>query len=326
MATYLAVAMAGFAALGLVLTTTPNYGVRLGAFEGSLGAWVSAWGALMFLATVFFDRWWQSAYGLAAGIWHPPQILKAVAFFSIIAGAWLVCLKWQNQSNRENKGSALAFAGCGGLILSLTTVVMLTWIYPNRQHSPFFYKIACGTYPIVLVALATAGKLRWPATVASVIYTGVICSMVWLLPLFPAKPQVAPVYHPLDHLMPPPFPLLLVVPAVTLDVLLRKVKWPAHRARTWFQAIAAGLVFCIIFMGTQWLFAEFLLTDLADNWFFAGGGRHWPFFLKIDSLASVTFWETTEMTLLSALNAAGLAMVAGGLGLWIGAWMTRVRR
>ena len=328
-ATYVAVAVAGFVALGLVLTTRPTCGVRLGRFEAPLGAWVAGWGALMFLVTVFFDRWWQSVYGLAAGIWHPPQILKAIAFFSVIAGAWLLCLRWQNQLSRENAaGGALAFASCGGLMLSLTTVVMLTWIYPNRQHAPAFYRMACGTYPVVLVALATAGKLQWPATVASIIYTVVICSMIWLLPLFPAKPQAAPIYNPLDHLMPPPFPLLLIVPAVALDVLFRKVKWPTHRARTWFQAGVAGLLFLVIFMGTQWLFAEFLLTDLADNWFFAGGGRHWPFFLKIDSLARVTFWETrpNEMNLLSALGAAGLAMLAAGVGLWTGAWMKRVRR
>jgi len=150
--------------------------------------------------------------------------------------------------------------------------------------------------------------------------------MVWVLPLFPAKPQAAPIYNPLNHLMPPPFPLLLVVPAVALDALLRKVKWPTHRARTWLQAGATGLVFLIVFMGTQWLFAEFLLTDLADNWFFAGGGRHWPFFLKIDPLARVAFWETHEMNLANALGALGLAMLAARLGLWMGAWMTRVRR
>ena len=46
------------------------------------------------------------------------------------------------------------------------------------------------------------------------VYTLIFCATVWLLPLFPAKPQVAPIYNPLDHLMPPPFPLLLIVPAL----------------------------------------------------------------------------------------------------------------
>jgi hypothetical protein len=333
-ASYLAVALAGSTALGLVLMTTGSPvartgGVRLGRLYAPLGAWVAAWGALAFPAAFLFDRWWQSAYGLAAGIWHPPQILKAVAFFAVVVGAWLCCLNWQNQPARENPpGGARAFAGSGGLVLALITVVTLMAIYPNRQHAASFYRLACGTYPIVLVALATAGKNPWPATLASVVYAAVICLMVWLLPLFPAKPQVAPIYNPLDHMLPPPFPLLLVVPAAALDALFRKFRWPAQRARPWHQAVAAGLAFFISFIGTQWLFAEFLLTDLADNWFFAGGGRHWPFFLKIEPLARVAFWETRqdELSFASALAAAGLAMLAARVGLWMGAWMMRVRR
>ena len=93
-ATYLAVALAGFTALALVANRTPAArvgGVRFGKFYAPLGAWLAAWGALAFPVTVLFDRWWQSAYGLTAGIWHPPQILKAVAFFAVVIAVrvWL---------------------------------------------------------------------------------------------------------------------------------------------------------------------------------------------------------------------------------------------
>jgi hypothetical protein len=331
-ATYLAVALAGFTALALAANRSPVArvgGVRLGRFYAPLGAWLAAWGALAFPVTVLFDRWWQSAYGLTAGIWHPPQILKAVAFFAVALGAWLLCLNRQNRTAPENTtAGAAAFSISGGLVLALMTTVTLTAIYPNRQHSASFYKLACGIYPVVLVALATAGKLRWPATIAALVYTAVICLMVWLLPVFPAEPRAAPVYNRLDHLMPPPFPLLLIAPAVALDGLLRKLSWPARRSRPWLQAVVAGLAFFIIFIGTQWLFAEFLLTDLADNRFFAGGGRHWPFFLKIDPLARVEFWETRqdEMGLTSACAAGGLAVLSACAGVWVGAWMARLRR
>ena len=303
--------------------------MRLAQFHAPLGVWVTVWGALAFAAAVLFDRWWQSAYGLAAGIWHPPQIVKAIAFFAVVTGAWLLCLKWQNQPARQTTpGGAAAFAVGGGCLLALITVMTLTSIYPNRQHSAPFYYLACATYPIVLVALATAGKFRCTATFASVLYTGLFCAMVWLLPLFPAKPQVAPIYNLLDHLMPPPFPLLLVVPAMGLDALLRFFPWPAHRAKAWLQAGAAGLVFFVLFMAIQWMFADFLLGNLADHWFFAGGGRHWPFFLKIDPLARVTFWETRQdaMTFTRSITATGLAMLAARTGLGAGAWMARLRR
>jgi len=356
-ATYLAVALAGVLALALVwITTRTTAGressVRLGRLHAPLGVWMTVWGAFAFAAAVLFDRWWQSAYGLGAGIWHPPQILKAVAFFGVITGVWLFCLSGQNSeglmegelmvdsakrsapinhqlaNHQPRVGFAVAFAGGGGLVMALITVMTLISIYPNRQHSAWFYKVACSTYPIVLVALARAGRLRFPAVVASFVYTAIVCLMVWLLPLFPAKPQVPPIYNPLDHLMPPPFPLLLILPALGLDALFRNWPWPAHRFQEWSKAGLAGLAFFIIFIATQWVFAEFLLTHLSDNWFFAGGGGHWPFFLRIDPLARQVFWETRqdEMNFTNTVFAAGLAMLSARLGLWIGAWMKRLQR
>src|SRR6185295_1962313 len=96
------------------------------------------------------------------------------------------------------------------------------------------------------------------------------------------------------HLLPPPFPVLLIVPALVIDLLLSRFPWPSHRGRSWFLAGAAGISFFIFFLGAQWAFAEFLLSDLADNRFFAGGGRHWPFFLKIDPVARVEFWGARQ--------------------------------
>ena len=333
-ANYLAVALGGLTALGLVFTTSRagaarDCGVRFGGLHAPLAAWIVVWGAVAFATAVLFDRWWQSAYGLAAGIWHPPQIFKAVAFLALVMGVWLFGLSRQNQAAHGNSpGAALVFVAGGGLMLALITVFTLTAIYPNRQHSAAFYKIACGTYPLVLVALATAGKLRWSATTASMFYMGVLGGTVWVLPLFPARPQVAPIYNPLDHLMPPPFPLLLIFPAMGLDRVLRHFSWPAGRAQPWLQSVAAGLVFFLLFFMTQWVFAEFLLSDSADNWFFSGGGKHWPFFLKISPSARTVFWESRpdEMNLANVLITAGLAMFSARLGLWLGAWMTRVRR
>lgn len=321
-ATYASVALAGLATLVLLFLSSEATGVRLGPVSAPLGGWMALWGSVVFPVAFFFDRWWQANYGLAAGIWHPPQILKAVAFFSIVMGAWMVCLKFQNQNVR---GGGMAFAASGGLVLAMISVVTLTGIYPNRQHSGAFYQIACASYPLVLTAIASAGKLPWSATLASALYMVLFCAMMWLLPLFPARPQVPPIYNSLDHMLPPPFPLLLILPAAAMDALLRRVSWRASR---WLQALAVGVAFFVVFAAVQWIFAEFLLTNAADNRFFAGGGRHWPFFLKIDPLARVQFWNTaqTELNLSSAAFAIGLAIAASRCGLAIGEWMKRVQR
>src|ERR1051325_8824387 len=89
-ATYAAVALAGLAALMIPFRTTREAGVRLGPCSAPVGAWLALWGTMLFPAAFVFDRWWQFNYGLAAGIWHPPQILKAAAFFAIVVGAWLL--------------------------------------------------------------------------------------------------------------------------------------------------------------------------------------------------------------------------------------------
>src|SRR5262245_18813382 len=89
-ATYVAVALAAFAsAVELARATRAGVaGVAVARLRAPLGAWLALWGALGFVTATFFDRWWQTGYGLAAGIWHPPQLLKAVAFFAVAFGAW----------------------------------------------------------------------------------------------------------------------------------------------------------------------------------------------------------------------------------------------
>ena len=319
-ATYAAMLLAAGAALGLLGRAE---GVRVGKWRAPLGAWVALWGAGAFVAAFFFDRWWQAGYGLAAGLWHPPQLLKAAAFFAVLAGAWLAAAGAQ-----ERRGGALAFAVAGGWLLALLGVVTLAGNFANRQHAATFYQVACGTYPIVLAACARAGRLRWPATTAALAATLLGGAMVWLLPLIPGTPLVAPIYNARDHLLAPPFPLLLVAPALALDALLRVFPGRAGRSAEWSRAVEGGLAFFVVFLAVQWPFAQFLLSPAAEHWCFAGGGKEWPFFLKIDPSARAAFWPAPgdELTLANALRAAGLAVLATRLGLWMGAWMQRLRR
>ena len=124
--------------------------------------------------------------------------------------------------------------------------------------------------------------------------------MVWILPLFPAQPKLAPIYNPVDHMVPPAFPLLLVLPAFGIDLLMRRARRSLrpfrHREQSeaadsmatsrrapwrndWFLAAGLAVVFLAIFVPAQWFFSIFLLSDAADNWFFARSG-HWPYFVR----------------------------------------------
>ena len=67
--------------------------------------------------------------------------------------------------------------------------------------------------PLILVATSRPSRLRWPATTTATIYMGIVLALMWTLQLFPATARLAPIYNPVTHMVPPPFPLLLIVPA-----------------------------------------------------------------------------------------------------------------
>jgi hypothetical protein len=323
-ANYAAVAVACAAALRMAqVATREGSGVALGPVRAPLGAWLTLWGGLALVAALLFDRWWQASYGLAAGIWHPPQIAKALAYFALVAGAWVYTLGRQH----DVRGELAAALACGAVLL-LIGVVTLPQSFANRQHSGAFYVLMCSVYPLVLAAQAVAGRLRLPATSAALAYLALCAAAVWLLPLIPGSPQAGPVYNPRDHLLPPPFPLLLVVPALAVDALLNLLPGRARRGERWMQAVEAGLAFAALFVVAQWVFAAFLLSPSADGWLFAGGGRHWPFFLRIDASMRTAFWHplAPELGPASSALAAALAVASARAGLWLGAGLRAVQR
>jgi len=202
------------------------------------------------------------------------------------------------------------------LVLSMSNL-------PNKQHTAFFFLISVAIYPAILIGIGHAQSIRWGATCTALAYTLFVCAMVWLLPLFPARPLTPPIHNPLDHMMPPQFPLLLIVPALLMDIF----KLWADRRTLPLRPLMQGIGFVVAFLPAQWFFAQFLLSSKADNWFFAGGGRHWPYFLKIDQ-ARVMFWSTDrdplnfEAVLISVL----LAIASAWVGFGIAKFLSQLRR
>jgi hypothetical protein len=320
-ANYAAIFLAALAGIFVTVerTRAREPAVALAGVRAPFGVWLALWGAVAYLTAVLADQWWQAGYGQAAGIWHPPQLLKALAFLSVLGGSWL------HLANRqERRGGTMAFAIAGGVLLALISVVTLPGNFANRQHGAVFYQVACGTYPLVLAASAVAGRGRFPATRAALAYTVLIGVTVWLLPLIPGRPLAGPVFNPREFLLPPPFPLLIVVPALGFDLLLRV--FPS-RSGDRGRAVELALVFFFLFVAAQWNFAGFLLSPAADHWFFAGGGKHWPPVQAISAEARTSFWPAPghEFTAANAALAAGLALVSAQAGLWLGAWMKRLR-
>jgi len=347
----LAAVLAGLGCGWLVLTTTfagtssvaaRQASVRVWGFRAPLGAWVCIWGTLVMLTSAPFDDWWHRAYGLDVKILSPPHAVLALGMISLQFGALLLALAAHNRSaSGDARVTGLLYAFAAGLITTvIATLVIEHAGFPNHMHSSRFYKVSGAVFPFVLVAIARAAKLRWGATATALVYMAIVAAMVWILPLFPAQSKLAPVYNPATHMIPPPFPLLLVAPALVIDALTRRV----GRGRDWRLACLLGVTFVVVMLVVHWFWAEFMLSPAArnpvfgaDQWDYSARLGAWRYqYWNLDGGAAGTFkWgragDVTD-TLRWALLIRGLgvatvvAIVSSRLGLWWGNWMCTVKR
>jgi len=303
--------------------------VRLFGARAPLGAWVAIWGAIAMLTSAPFDDWWHNAYGLDVKIVSPPHAVLGLGMFGISIGALLVVLARQNQ-RVDGAGGGL-FVYVGGIFLTLGSVFIMEYTFPNIQHAAFFYKVCALTLPFRLVLLGRAGRISWPASRSAAVYLGLECLMIWILPLFPAQPKLAPIFNPVTHMVPPPFPVLLIVPALAIDLILRHYGEASGWWRRVVLALVLGAVFLGILLAVQWFFSKFLISPRADNWFFAGN-RVWPYWARPGDWQS-HFWNVDPAKpKADLLNLAGIAIAWGlasfstWVGLLLGGWMRKVQR
>ncbi|MQA89560.1 MAG: hypothetical protein GEU90_04930 [Gemmatimonas sp.] len=300
-------------------------------FRGPLGAWMCIWGAFAMLTSAPFDDWWHNAYGLDVKILSPPHALLALGILSIQVGALFMVLSLQNRAAdgewmaipRRARTYERMFSVAMGLVLLNFGITTSEYTFRVLQHSTLFYQIVTPLFVLPLVIAGVAGRNRWSATGAALTYTAVILSMHFVLPLFAAEPRLAPVRFPLEQMIPPQFPLLLVVPAVGIDLLLGRMRGGS----LWLKSIALSAVFLVTFFAVQWPFAAFLQSDLARNVIFKQHLR--PYSVSDDSYSVLgLFWEPAAgMDLLAGLAIAlGFGVIASRLALASARWMTGVRR
>jgi hypothetical protein len=330
--------VAGLSCGWLVLRTTfstrrgaRNASVRFWGFSAPLGAWVIIWGTFVMVASAPFDNWWHNAYGLDVKIVSPPHMVLAMGMVAVEVGAMLMALAAQNRAIDPDEVRSLgwAYAIAGGILVTMIATVITEYASrPNQMHAPLFYQVAGGVFPVFLAAFARSGRLRLPATTTAGIYMAIVLGMIWILQLVPAYPKLAPIYNPVTHMVPPHFPLLLIIPALGLDLLI------GHRGDRagWPRILGAGVAFVLLLLGVQWFFGEFLLSPHARNFFF--GADQWPYFIEPGAW-QYRFWGVPTTTsghlnvhvILSGLGIAGLlAVVSARIGVWWGNGMARVMR
>jgi hypothetical protein len=338
MAIYLGGLLGGLTCGWLVLHTTfwgdaaeRGAAVKLWGFRGPLGAWVTIWGAFAMLISAPFDNWWHEAYGVDVKILSPPHTVLALGMWATVLGALMLVLREQNLAPPDAPAPGRwLFVYASGLAVVMASVFLIEYSWPNQQHTRAFYQMSAATFPLYLLGMGRATKFRWGATWIALCYMAVVALMAWVLPLFPGQPRLGPIYNPVNHFVPLPFPLLLFVPAFGIDLVRHWVGHDGDWKRDWLLAVTAGIVFMLCFLTAQWLFSRFLISHSAENWFFAAD-RHWGYREHIGDWRN-KFWDETSperngpLTWLGFLRALAYSIIAARLGLWLGNWMAKVRR
>ena len=335
-AIYTGALIAGISCGWLALMTTfgrdaraRDASVRYWGFRAPLGAWLSIWGSFAMLVSAPFDNWWHNAYGLDVQILSPPHTVLGVGMMAIQAGAMLMVLARQNRAGSAGGALRRMFTFCAGIaLLMMATIVWEYTGFPNYMRSGIFYWVSGLAFPAFLLAPALASRSRWPATTVALVYSGLTLAMAWILPLFPATPRLAPIHNPVTHMLPPTFPLLLVVPALLMDLVLAR----APVRRDIVLAVILGVVFVSALLAVQWPFSAFLLSPaarnpifVADRWDYSNVLGPWRYeYWSLDRDAhgqwsAIGFWRAIGIAL-------GCATLSSWIGLQRGRWMRGVLR
>ncbi len=331
LAIYLGGIVAGLSCGWLVLHTTfarsalaeRAAGVTFWRFRGPLGAWVCIWGSLAMIVSAPFDDWWHNAYGLDVEILSPPHVVLALGIYGIGIGAMLMALARQNGAPATDRVLQLLFVYAGGLAIAMVVTLFTEHLMmPNGHHSAPFFFASAAIFPFLLAGIARGAASRWGATSAAGVYMGVTLLMIWILQLFPARPMLAPILRQVDHMVPPAFPVLLVAPAVVIDIIVNRMPAGAGRVRQALIGGAAGLAAMLALAAVQWPFAAFLLTEPARNFFFAADQFG---FDVAPGPFQYEFWGA-PMTAGATGWTALIAVFSAVAGLLWGNWMARVRR
>jgi len=299
--------------------------VNVLGFRGPLGAFIAAWGGGAMLTSAPFDNWWHEAYGLDVKIISPPHILLALGIAGIMWGGAILAASYLNRATGDQRirlQRILLFVG-GFIIIQAMTLKLE---YTNRVllHSGISYMvIGIGTL-LMLEGLARASGHRWARTIMTGVYTAFVLTLMWVLPLFPAQPKLGPVYQDITHMVPLPFPMLLIVPAFFLDLL-----WPLFiEAPKWQQAIFGGVSFMAILIVVEWPFATFLMSPAARNPLFAT--IDFPYFTLPTSPTVRHVFVHWEQSGGEFWRNMGLGFLFSVISMWIGIywgeWLKKVRR
>ena len=309
-------------------------------FRAPLGAFIAAWGGIAMLTSAPFDNWWHAAYGLDVKIISPPHTLLILGTRAISIGILFLILAAMNRAGGAVAVAGNSFAGLsapqgefrtlralflymGGLMITGQMFFLLELTWDIRLHSVVAYSAMAVALPVAFGVVSRASGSRWACTIAASIYTLFAIGEILILPLVPASPKLGPVYNQVTHLVPAKFPILIVIPAIVLDLLWRRLRtW-----KPWQIALVSGVVFVGVLVAVEWPFATFLMSKASQNRFF--GNIYFDYNSRANGYDRLRLFFEPDHGLRLAVGlllASVYASISTFAGLKFGDWMRGVQR
>jgi hypothetical protein len=229
-----------------------------------------------------------------------------------------------NRSGRnDQKTGRRLFLYCGGIMLVMVMVMLMEYTERSALHTSLPYVLVCALTPIVLAVGSRTTGIRLAATCIAGFYTLFLIGLILVLPLFPAEPKLGPVYQNVKQFIPPEFPMLLIVPALAMDLIWSRAKaWNA-----WKTAALSAIVYVGSLLAVEWPFASFLMSPESRNRFF-GTTYVWYSLPPTSFFARNLFlpFETTTQFWRGIALAVLLCFLAIRWGISRGEWMRKIVR
>lgn len=308
-----------------------------GFFYSSLGALFCVWGALSMLTSAPFDDWWHNTYGLDVTILSPPHTVLILGIIGIQFGAMISVIAVKNQvklwlnnnvrfdKKKTDKRLFWLFSLSAGFLLTIWYTLLSEELGRMESHRSSFYIFGASAFPLILMAVGKAVKHKWTITAVTAVYTALMLGTLWIIPLFPAEPKLGPILNHFDHYQGFNFPLLLIIPAIALDLLRNRFAY----LNDWKLTLILGTSFLAIFFVVQWYFGAFLMeSPLSRNWVF--GSHYWYFGSNPDFEFRYKYAPWMVENTSELLEGLGIAIIAGlistKIGLSWGNWMHKIQR
>jgi hypothetical protein len=305
--------------------------VNVLGFRAPLGAFIAAWGGIAMITSAPFDNWWHAAYGLDVKIISPPHTLLILGIRCVAVGILFLILAAMNRAGDEQTVSGektfktlqRLLLYVGGLIVSGQMFFLIEKTWDVELHSVSAYISMGIALPIIFAILSQASRYKWAATSTAAVYMIFAIGEILILPLFPAQPKLGPVFNPVTHLVPAKFPILIIVPALALDLF-----WQRTRAwKPWMVALVSGFLFIAVLALVEWPFANFLLSKASENRFF--GTIYFDYNSRPNGYDRLRLFVEPDhgFTLyFGLLRAAIYGSISTWIGLSFGRWMRSVQR